>query len=164
MRLLDARVQNYRSIIDSGTVTFDPEMTGIVGMTGSGKTSFLRMLAGVSPDAVFGEREIPRSSDTLRGFRDGRIKADQIVQLTANFAVEDADRPYLPDPYGHTRRITVTRTFDGQVRVRADGRRLDRVPADEEVSRMRAAMGRLSSVLRDAAGPIRSDDPDGAAA
>ena len=154
----------YRSIIDSGTVEFDPEMTGIVGMTGSGKTSFLRMLAGVSSDAVFEEREIPRSSDTLQGFRDGRIGADQIVQLTANFVVEDADRPYLPDPYRTTDRITVTRTFDGQVQLRADGRQLDRVPADKELSRMRAAIGRFSSVLHGATSSIRSDDPGGAAA
>lgn len=163
MRLLDVRVQNYRSIIDSGTVTFDPEITNIVGMTGSGKTSFLRMLAGVSSDALFEEREIPRSSDTLQKFRDGKIDARQIVQLTANFAVEDADRPYLPDQYRSVDRITVTRTFDGQIQVRADGRRLDRVPVDEELERMHDAINRLAAVLRNAADSVSPNDPEGAA-
>ena len=164
MRLLDARVQNYRSIIDSGTVAFDPDVTSIVGATGSGKTSFLRMLAGVSPDAVFEEREIPASSDALQGFRDGRIGADQIVQLTASFAVEDEDRPRLPDQYRSVAKITVTRTFDGRIRMSADGRRLDRVAAGEDLERMHAAIDRLAAVLREAAGPDAPNDPGGAAA
>lgn len=46
--LVSCRVSNYRSIDDSGPVEFDPEITNIVGVTGSGKTSFLKMLSGVS--------------------------------------------------------------------------------------------------------------------
>ena len=162
MRLLDARVQNYRSISDSGTVTFDSEITCIVGKTGSGKTSFLRMLEGASRGAWFGERELPRPSDTLRDFRGGRAEAGQIVQLTASFEVEDADRPHLPKQYEGAKRISVVRTFDGRIGVCADGVRLERATAEEEAAVLPDMLRSLDSAVAKAVSAARAARPDSA--
>lgn len=160
MRLLDARVQNYRSIIDSGTVAFDPEITCIVGKTGSGKTSFLRMLEGASRGARFGEQELPRQSGMARDLRGGRTEAGQIVQLTAAFEVEDADRPRLPRQYKGARRISVVRTFDGRIGVCADGVRLERAAAEAETAILPDLLGSLDSAVARAVHAMRAARPE----
>ena len=81
MRLISGRVGHYRSIGDSGLDEFDSEITNIVGAAGSGKTSFLRMLSGVSARVQFGAGELPHNSAALARFRDGGARADEIVQL-----------------------------------------------------------------------------------
>lgn len=117
MRLKSVRVQNYRSVVDSGTVEIDPQITGIVGMTGSGKTSFLRMVSGIDKAKVFYEHELPKGSTAEEQFRDGSLQPERIPQLCALFEVEDSDVPLLPSEYAHVKEITVTRTFGGNVDV-----------------------------------------------
>jgi predicted ATP-dependent endonuclease of OLD family len=50
MQLVRARIQNYKSIDDSGWVTID-EVTALVGKNESGKTAFLQGLARLNPVA-----------------------------------------------------------------------------------------------------------------
>ena len=162
MRLLSARVQNYRSIADSGTVEFDPEITSMVGRTGSGKTSFLRMLEGASSGAWFEERELPRSSDVLQDFRDGRAEADQIVQLTATFAVEDSDRRRLPREHKNIEKVSIVRTFDGQIGVYADGVRLERASAKAETERLPGMLRVLEREVSNVIAMVRAGHPEAA--
>ena len=117
MRLKSVRVRNYRSINDSGTVDIDPEITGIVGMTGSGKTSFLKMVSGIDKNKVFAEVEIPRGSSTQEQFTDGKLLPENIPQLDASFRIEESDRLSLPQEYKHIEEIRITRTFGGTVNV-----------------------------------------------
>ena len=164
MRLLSARVQNYRSIVDSGDVAFDPEITCIVGRTGSGKTSFLRMLEGASRGVWFEERELPRSSDVLRDFRDGKKKAGEIVQLTAAFEVEDADRLRLPEEYKGIKSVSIARTFDGNVSLCADGAPLGRPSAGCKTERLPGMLRALNNEVAAAIGEAHIARPDEAAA
>ena len=163
VRLRSARVQNYRSIIDSGVVEFDPEVTSVVGMTGSGKTSFLKMLAGASHRVRFVESELPRASSTLRRLRDGSLGADQIAQLSAIFEVEEGDRPYLPEQFREVKNIAVSRTFDGQIKVSADGVALDRDSMDAETGHMHSLLDQLEDMLGGAAKAAHANSPDEAA-
>lgn len=153
MHLASCRVRHYRSIADSGLVEFDPEITCIVGATGSGKTSFLKMLSGVSADVQFGEGDLPRNSEVLAGFRGGKVEAGGIVQLEAAFEVEDADVPRLPPEYRHARRITVRRDFDGRIAIAADGAWVPRADIADEAGQMLACAGRI-------AGHLHEQDPD----
>ena len=162
MRLLSARVQNYRSIADSGEVTFDTEITPIVGKTGSGKTSFLKMLEGASRGAWFEERELPRSSDILQDFRDGRKEAGQIVQLTATFAVENADRPHLPKQYEEIKSISIVRTFDGLIDMYADGSLLKLSSAEPELERLQRMFRVLNKEVATAISEVEAALPDAA--
>lgn len=49
MRLVRARVQNYRSVEDSGWVDIEPDLTALVGKNESGKTAFLQGLFKLNP-------------------------------------------------------------------------------------------------------------------
>lgn len=49
MKLVRARVQNYRSIEDSGWVDIDERITALVGKNESGKTAFMQALFKLSP-------------------------------------------------------------------------------------------------------------------
>ena len=162
MRLLNARVQNYRSITDSGRVTFDPEITCIVGKTGSGKTSFLRMVEGASRGVRFEERELPRSSSILQDYRDGRRRADEIVQLSTTFEVEDADRLYLPEEYKNIKSVSIARAFDGRIDVYADGVRAERASAKDEEAALARTCDDLATLMSGALKDIRAAHPDSA--
>lgn len=160
MRLLSARVQNYRSIRDSGKVSFDPEITCVVGRTGSGKTSFLKMLEGASRGVRFEERELPRSSDILQDYRDGRKRADEIAQLAITFEVEEGDRLYLPEEYKNVKSVSVTRTFDCQINVYADGVLVERASAKDEEGALVDIVEKLPKLVGSALEEIRRTNPD----
>jgi hypothetical protein len=49
MKLHRARVENYRSIEDSGWVEIEPDLTALVGKNESGKTAFLQALFKLNP-------------------------------------------------------------------------------------------------------------------
>lgn len=163
VRLLSARVQNYRSIVDSGEVAFDPEITCIVGKTGSGKTSFLRMLEGASRSVWFEERELPRSSDVLQDLRDGRRKAGEIVQLAAAFEVEDADRPRLPEECKGIKSVSIARAFDGKISICADGMPLERPPAVCKTGRLPGMLRVLNKEVAAAISEVGITNPNEAA-
>ena len=149
MHLVSGRVRHYRSIDDSGLVEFDPQITNIVGVTGSGKTSFLKMLSGVSAKAQFGEGDLPHSSEVLTRFHDGEVQAGEIVQLEVVFRVEDTDMPRLPQEYQHARRIAVRRTFDGNMALAVDGTPVPRVDIQNEVNDMLECATRAAKYLPD---------------
>ncbi len=65
MRLVKARVQGYRSVIDSGYFEIEPNKTILVGPNEAGKTAILQALQKLNPpedvplfDAL---RDYPRS-------------------------------------------------------------------------------------------------------
>lgn len=147
MQLVDARVTHYRSINDSGVVGFDPEVTCIVGAVGSGKTSFLTMLSGVSAKVRFGEADLPRNSGMLARLRGGSARAGEIVQLQATFRVEDADRRRLPPEHRRADRIAVRRTLAGGISLSVDGEALPRVDIRREANAIRGRAERAAGVL-----------------
>ena len=147
MHLVNCRVRHYRSIDDGGLVEFDSEITSVVGAAGSGKTSFLKMLSGVSVKAQFGEGDLPHSSDVLTRFHDGDVGAGEIVQLEAVFQVEDTDAPLLPQEYRHARYIHVRRTFDGSIALAVDGTRVQRADIRDEIGQLRECADRIAKWL-----------------
>ena len=75
MRLERVTVQNHKSIIYSGMVEINPEITALVGKTGSGKTSFLETLTLLAPDEMFTEAELPKGSEIKQKFLNSEIQA-----------------------------------------------------------------------------------------
>ena len=132
MRLKSVKVTHHRSIIDSNDVTIDPEITSIVGMTGSGKTSFLKMLSAVDNHISFPESELPNGSQIKQDFQDDHIKANNISQLLAIFEVEESDRELLPEKYKSANKITVERFFSGQIFVTAEENDVEQINLEEE--------------------------------
>lgn len=148
MQMADARVTNYRPIRDSGVVEFDPEITGIVGAPGSGKTSFLRMLSGVSGGAVFGEADLPRGSEAPARSGGGGAGAGGMTQLLATFRVEDADRARLPPECRGASLVGVKRTLAGGIALSADGRAVPRADMRREAGAMAVRAERVAGMIR----------------
>jgi predicted ATPase len=138
-----AVVRKFRSIENSGTVRFEPDVTCLVGKNESGKTAFLEALHQANPFGGPGRgfdelRDYPRR---LRG-RD-RAQIAGTAPIAATFELGDVDLEALAQAGGETlgaKEVTVERTYAGQRRLLA---------GDEEVGGEQAALleGRLPRFL-----------------
>jgi predicted ATPase len=133
--LKTAVVRKFRSIENSGTVRFEPDVTCLVGKNESGKTAFLQALHQANPFGGPGRgfdelRDYPRR---LRG-RD-RAQIATTVPISATFELGDADleavaQRFGPDALG-AKEVTVERTYAGDRRL---------LVGDEEVAGEPAAL------------------------
>ncbi|HEX2374759.1 MAG TPA: ATP-binding protein [Actinomycetota bacterium] len=121
--LKTALVRKFRSIENSGTVRFEPDVTCLVGKNESGKTAFLEALYQANPFGGSGRgfdelRDYPRR---LRG-RD-RAQIAGTTPISATFELDGADLEALA---GHdafealgAKEVTVERAYSGQRRLLA---------------------------------------------
>ena len=140
MILKTALVQKFRSIENSGTVRFEPDVTCLVGKNESGKTAFLEALYQANPSGGPGRgfdelRDYPRR---LRG-RD-RAQIAGTVPITATFELEDADLEAVTSQAGaealDAKEVTVERTYAGQRRLLVGDEELTGEPADLLAARL----------------------------
>jgi predicted ATP-dependent endonuclease of OLD family len=102
MRLAKARIQNYRSIVDTGLFEIEHFKTILVGPNEAGKTAVLQALQHINPpdsanklDAL---RDYPRSK--YNDISTGKIKPSDITVVEAHFELEPEDVSLLPPGYG----------------------------------------------------------------
>jgi hypothetical protein len=115
-----ASVRKFRSIENSGTVRFEPDVTCLIGKNESGKSAFLEALCQANPFAPgrgFNElRDYPRR---LRG-RD-RAQIAGTCPISATFELGDADLEAVAQRLGPTaltsKELTVERAYSGQQRL-----------------------------------------------
>src|SRR5215208_2762054 len=119
--LKTALVRKFRSIENSETVRFEPDVTCLVGKNESGKTAFLEALSQANPSGGAGRgfdelRDYPRH---LRG-RD-RAQIATTTPISATFELGDADLEAVvqqlgPDALG-AKELTVERDYAGRQRL-----------------------------------------------
>lgn len=100
MRLTSFRVQKFRNILDSGSITVDDVVTCLVGMNESGKTAMLSALYRLNP---IGEAEFNEQQDYPRWLlsRDRRLDIiKDAVPIAANFTLDEADYAMVEGPLG----------------------------------------------------------------
>lgn len=101
MRLIKARVQNYRSIIDSGEFEIEKLKTIMVGPNEAGKTVLLKALQQLNkPADVQGFevlRDYPRSK--FNDIDTGKIDPKNVTVVTGYFELEDDDKAEIPKEY-----------------------------------------------------------------
>jgi len=99
MRLSKVRVQNYRSIIDTGEFEVERLKTILVGPNEAGKTAILQAIQQINaPEGVKGFnplRDYPRARYTK--ISRGELKADEIEVVTAIFELESAELDHAPE-------------------------------------------------------------------
>lgn len=97
MRLLKARITNYRSIKDSGWVEFETDKTIMVGPNEAGKSAFLRALQQINaPEEVKkidALRDYPRKD--YNDITSKRVDPAETDVAVAHFALEDAEKKQL---------------------------------------------------------------------
>jgi predicted ATPase len=101
MRLISARVRNYRSIRDTGWFEVEPQKTILVGANEAGKTVLLQALQQVSPpDGVAGFdvlRDYPRSE--YNDITIGKVDPNDVEVVSAKFSLDTGDVAALPAGY-----------------------------------------------------------------
>lgn len=99
MRLIKARVQNYRSIIDTGEFEIEKLKTILVGPNEAGKTAILQALQQLNPPKNVPEfkalRDYPRGNYAKITRKEIDPKNVEVVRGT--FSLEDADLAYVPE-------------------------------------------------------------------
>ena len=98
MKLFKARVQNYRSIIDTGEFEIENLKTILVGPNEAGKTVLLKALQQLSkPDDVDGFdvlRDYPRSK--YNEISTKQVLPKDITVTTGWFSLEESDKELIP--------------------------------------------------------------------
>lgn len=99
MRLSKVRVQNYRSIIDTGEFEVERLKTILVGPNEAGKTAILQAIQQVNaPEGIKGFnplRDYPRAHYTK--ISRGEIKAEDVEVVSATFELESSDLDHAPE-------------------------------------------------------------------
>lgn len=113
MRLIKARVQNYRSIIDSGEFEIEKLKTILVGPNEAGKTVLLKALQQLKkPDGVDGFdalRDYPRSK--YNDITTGKVNPKDVTVVTGIFELEDKDKELIPRQF-HNCKYKVWRNLE----------------------------------------------------
>lgn len=122
MRLVRARVQNYRSVLDTDWFDVEEDKTILVGPNEAGKTAVLQALQQINPPAGVNRfaplRDYPRSkhNDIDRGV----VKPADVTVVSAVFALEADDQNALPTAF-RTCRLAVHRQIDNSARYELEG-------------------------------------------
>ena len=102
MRLTKARVQGYRSIIDTGYFDVEDGKTILVGPNEAGKTAILQALQKLNPPEgvqLFDPlRDYPRARYD-EDIKNGKIDPKTFTVVEGHFSLEDADKADFPEAY-----------------------------------------------------------------
>lgn len=112
MKLLAARVQNFRSIVDSGVVEIEDRVTVLVGRNEQGKTNFLKALYSFNPTVTYYANDFPNH---LRTNLEDK-KESEIPIVTLWLEPSDTERQEIGKVVSNIRNVVkfkVTRFFDG---------------------------------------------------
>ncbi|SFT04381.1 AAA family ATPase [Halostagnicola kamekurae] len=121
VRVKSFRIQNYRSIIDSGTVSLEENVTKIVGPNEAGKTNILDALSSFNVQRDYKERE-------LSNYVPDSNKDSPTPVVTVTFedlSVEEA--PFAPafskisHPDSMSTTATLIKYFNGDYAIKYDG-------------------------------------------
>ncbi|MBF0235781.1 MAG: AAA family ATPase [Desulfamplus sp.] len=100
MRLIKARVQNYRSIIDTGLFDIENLKTILVGPNEAGKTAILQALQKLSEndkDKFDPLRDYPRSK--YNDITTGKVKIENILVVEGHFQLDDHEIEDIPEGF-----------------------------------------------------------------
>lgn len=115
MKLTKARVQNYRSVIDSGEFEIEELKTIFVGPNEAGKTVLLKALQQLNkPEDIKGFdplRDYPRS--LYNDISTKKVTPEDITVVTGYFELDDSDKTLIPEEF-HNCQYKLYRNLDNQ--------------------------------------------------
>ena len=110
MKLRQARVQNFRSIVDSGKVDIEEGVTVLIGKNEQGKTTFQKALMSLNENYSYSEKDFPNH---LRAKLEN-TPYDQIPMVDAWFHFDAEDSKWteaIPEIKGATG-VRITKRYD----------------------------------------------------
>ncbi|MGD0391818.1 MAG: AAA family ATPase [Acidimicrobiales bacterium] len=130
MRVRRVRIENYRSIEDSGWIEVEPEITSLVGKNESGKTAFLQALFKLNPIEPAEYLEILDFPSRLT--RKRKETDDPIRVCTAEFELTDDELDVIESDLGVD--ALTSRTFQVWRGYRSTGLTFENIKVDEAVT------------------------------
>jgi predicted ATP-dependent endonuclease of OLD family len=116
MKLIKARVQNYRSIKDTGEFDIENIKTILVGPNEAGKTAILQALQKLNPPESVADfhalRDYPRS--LYNEITTNRVKPEDIDVVTGYFELDDEDKANLHEDF-HSCIYRLTKRMDNSM-------------------------------------------------
>ena len=140
MRLTKARVQRYRSIVDTGYFDVEDGKTILVGPNEAGKTAILQALQKLNPPEgvqLFDPlRDYPRARYD-EDIKNGNIDSKKFTVVEGHFTLEDVDKSGLPEAYQSVTYV-FGRRLDNTAWHRLDGgpNRLTYAELEKDLQRM----------------------------
>jgi len=170
MKLISARVTNFRSIDDSGDVEIDEKVTCLVGKNESGKTAFLKALSNLShvneEKGNFIIEDYP-----IKGYQKYKVVHEKTpaIAVTAVFELEDEDVSKVESELGvgvfASKRIVVTKNYKNERNVEmqlneatAINGILAKVPLNDAVREQIASISTFSDLVA-AVSKLESTEP-----
>jgi AAA15 family ATPase/GTPase len=115
MKLLKAKVQNFRSIKDTGFFDLEELKTILVGPNEAGKTVILKALQQLNkPKDVAGFdalRDYPRS--LYNDINTGKVEPEKVVVVTGIFGLVEEDKTDIPESF-HNCKYKLIRKLDNK--------------------------------------------------
>ena len=102
MKLIQARVRLFRSILDSEVVKIDDKVTCLVGKNESGKTSFLEALHRLDPARNEMKFSVPEHYPAWleKQHRDEDVDLEKVIPVEVEFQMEANDKKHLNEKFG----------------------------------------------------------------
>src|SRR6266702_5145747 len=94
MKLHSFRVQDFRSVVDSGRVTVE-DVTALIGPNEAGKSSLIQGLASISMDESYSDFDLTQLESVAKRNMDGDLKSSEIEIVKASFILGPADKEEL---------------------------------------------------------------------
>ena len=119
MKLMSFRVQRYKNVLDSTEVSVEGDVTALVGMNESGKSTMLDALYRLNP--VYGDKFVELDDyPRWRRSRDSRSEnLQEVTPIEATFKLDSEDISALAAKLGEgvvsSDTVRVGRCYDGEV-------------------------------------------------
>jgi len=115
MRIKKFCIKNYRSILDSGEVNMNKDITTLIGKNGSGKTCILKSLESFEKTHKYTKDELCKNSEIEKELSSGKIEDKDIEIITIWFDIEPNDKKVLKEINPKLEKlkiVKVTKYFD----------------------------------------------------
>jgi predicted ATP-dependent endonuclease of OLD family len=94
MKLKEFRIQNFRSLVDSGVIHVTP-ITALIGANESGKSSILQGLATLSMDSKYEYFDLTELNGIMKKYNDGELLPKDIKIIWAKFELAEDEKTEL---------------------------------------------------------------------
>ncbi len=133
MWIKSVSVYNHKSIKDSGVVRLEKGLTCLVGMTGTGKTSFLEGVRLLDSKVIPKESELFRGSDISQKITNGSLAASSVKVVEAKLGLDENDAKELSGVIqsDDLAEITLNRYLDGHFSVFVRDNEVKIAPLDQ---------------------------------
>jgi len=145
MKLREFRIQNYRSIVDSGVIEV-AEITVLIGANESGKSSILQGLASISMDSRYDYFDLTQLNRMLKKYNDLELKAEDIKIVWGKFELSEDDGKELQSILKSDEPVStleVSKYFDEAYEILIDDKKF-RIPSQYL---FKSTRGRINSIL-----------------